>query len=160
MVEIIPAKWTSDWVVPSTRSLMKQVGQAPVCLNKEIPGFVLNRIQYQILNECWRLIADGVVNVEDLDVVMSEGLGLRYAFIGELKSFFVHTRCYLKHTRQVSSMIHSARPTVSPVTNIVFAWNLFCFEKWGRTDDMWKNCGSASWINKKTVTCNVLNVNA
>ena len=37
-------------------------------------------------------------------------------------------------TRQVSSMIHSARPTVSPVANIVFALNLFCFEKWGRTD--------------------------
>ena len=32
-------------------------------------------------------------------------------------------------TRQVSSMIHSARPTVSPVANIVFAWNLFCFAK-------------------------------
>ena len=31
-------------------------------------------------------------------------------------------------------MIHSARPTVSPVANIVFALNLFCFEKWGRTD--------------------------
>ena len=35
--------------------------------------------------------------------------------------------------RQVSSMIHSSRPTVSPVVNIVFAWNLFCFEKWGQT---------------------------
>ena len=31
-------------------------------------------------------------------------------------------------------MIHSASPTVSPVANIVFAWNLFCFEKWGWTD--------------------------
>ena len=37
-------------------------------------------------------------------------------------------------TRQVSSMIHSARPTVSPVANIVFAGNLFCFEKLGLTD--------------------------
>ena len=36
-------------------------------------------------------------------------------------------------TRQVSSMIHSARPTVSSVETIVFAWNLFCFEYWGRT---------------------------
>ena len=44
-----------------------------------------------------------------------------------------------RKTRQVSSMNHSARPTVSPVVNIVFAWNLFCFEKWGRTDNMCKN---------------------
>ena len=52
-------------------------------------------------------------------------------------------------------MIHSARPAVSPVANIVFA--LFCFarfEKWGRTDDMCENndptcrdCGSAERIN-------------
>ena len=34
--------------------------------------------------------------------------------------------------RQVSSMIHSAKPTASPVVNIVFTWNLFCFEKCGR----------------------------
>ena len=37
-------------------------------------------------------------------------------------------------TRQASSMIHSPIPKVSPVANIVFAWNLFCFEKWGRTN--------------------------
>ena len=49
-----------------------------------------------------------------------------------------------KQTRQVSSMIHSARPTVSPVANIiVFALICFVCEKWGRTDgrtdDMRKN---------------------
>ena len=31
-------------------------------------------------------------------------------------------------------MIHSAIPTISPVVNIVFAWNLFCFEECGRMD--------------------------
>ena len=67
-----------------------------------------------------------------------------------------------KGTRQVSSMIHSARPTVSPVANIVFVWYLFCFEKWGRTyvrticaktmitTD--RDRGSASWINKPLST--------
>ena len=55
--------------------------------------------------------------------------------------------------RQVFSMIHSARPTVSLVANIVFALNLFCFEKWGRTTraktmiTTGRDCRSASWIN-------------
>ena len=49
-------------------------------------------------------------------------------------------------------MIHSARPTVSPVANIVFDRNLFCFEKWGRTDgrtdDMCSNNDHyRRWIN-------------
>ena len=39
-----------------------------------------------------------------------------------------------KTRRQVSSMIHSTRPTVTSVPNIVFAWKMFCFEKWRRTD--------------------------
>ena len=59
---------------------------------------------------------------------------------------------FLTKTRHVSSMIHSARPTASPVANIVFAWNLL--KKWGRTDGRLvqkqrslHDCGSASWIN-------------
>ena len=46
-------------------------------------------------------------------------------------------------------MIHSARPTISPVVNIVFTWNLFCFARFwkvgtdihtdGRTDNMCEN---------------------
>ena len=38
--------------------------------------------RYALLNEAWRLVADGVLSVKDIDAVMSEGLGMRYAFIG------------------------------------------------------------------------------
>ena len=58
-------------------------------------------------------------------------------------------------TRQVSSMIHSARPTVSPVAKHCFV--LLGFEKWGLTDirttcaktmiPTGRDCGSAEWIN-------------
>ena len=65
-------------------------------------------------------------------------------------------------TRQVSSMIHSAKPTVSPVVNIVFTWYLYCLARFWkvRTDGRWdgrtkclntmittgSGCGSATWI--------------
>lgn len=65
---------------------MLEVGQKPVVLSREIEGFALNRIQYAILNECWRLIADGILNVEDIDSVMSDGLGMRYAFLGPMET--------------------------------------------------------------------------
>lgn len=42
--------------------------------------------RYCILNEVWRLVADGILNVEDTDNVMSEGLGMRYAFLGPLET--------------------------------------------------------------------------
>ena len=61
-------------------------------------------------------------------------------------------------TRQVSSMIHSAKPTVPPVA-IILICSLFCFvlrdfEKSGRTTCVktmmttGRDCGSAEWINK------------
>ena len=62
-------------------------------------------------------------------------------------------------TRQVSSMIHSARPTVSPVVSIVFAWNLFCFARFWKVGTNVRticaktmittgsDCGPAEWIN-------------
>jgi L-gulonate 3-dehydrogenase len=45
LVEVVPAPWTEESVVTKTRDIMKEVGQVPVCFNKEIEGFALNRIQ-------------------------------------------------------------------------------------------------------------------
>lgn len=42
--------------------------------------------RYAILNEVWRLVDDGVIDVKDVDKVMSEGLGMRYAFLGSLET--------------------------------------------------------------------------
>ncbi|XP_025099022.1 lambda-crystallin-like [Pomacea canaliculata] len=81
-VELVPAPWTSGDVMKRSRELMKQVGQAPITLKKEIPGFVLNRIQYAVLGESWRLLRDGVLDVEGINNAVWSGLGPRYAFLG------------------------------------------------------------------------------
>ncbi|XP_061176142.1 lambda-crystallin-like [Saccostrea echinata] len=79
LMEVIPAPWTDPEVVVTTKELMTEIGQVPVIVKKEIDGFVLNRIQYSIIGECWRLYEEGVMSAEDIDKVMSEGLGRRYA---------------------------------------------------------------------------------
>ncbi|XP_028027518.1 lambda-crystallin [Bombyx mandarina] len=86
LVEIVPAPWTKPEVAKKTREIMEEIGQQPVSLTREIDGFVLNRIQYAILDEVWRLVDDKVVDVADIDKVMSEGLGMRYAFLGALET--------------------------------------------------------------------------
>lgn len=70
----------------ATRTIQERIGQSPVVLNKEVAGFALNRVQYAILNECWNLVEDGVLSVRDVDSVMSDGLGMRYAFLGPLET--------------------------------------------------------------------------
>ncbi|KAF4527942.1 hypothetical protein B566_EDAN012835 [Ephemera danica] len=86
LVELVPSPWTESSVMTRTRAIMEEIGQKPVSLTREIEGFALNRIQYAILNETWRLVEDKVLDVKDIDIVMSEGLGMRYAFLGPLET--------------------------------------------------------------------------
>ncbi|XP_012735512.2 lambda-crystallin homolog [Fundulus heteroclitus] len=90
LVELVPHPETLATVMDATHSLMTKVGQAPVLLKKEIDGFALNRVQAAIIAESWRLVQDGVISVKDIDLVMSEGLGMRYAFIGPMETMHLN----------------------------------------------------------------------
>lgn len=86
LVEIVPAPWTDPSVVTRTYELMKQVGQSPIRLDREVAGFVVNRLQGAILGEAFRLVEDGVVSTADIDAAVSEGLGLRWFFMGPFET--------------------------------------------------------------------------
>ncbi|XP_034003096.1 lambda-crystallin homolog [Trematomus bernacchii] len=90
LVELVPHPETAAAVMDTTHSLMTKVGQAPIRLKREIDGFALNRVQAAIIAESWRLVQDGVVSVKDIDLVMSEGLGMRYAFIGPMETIHLN----------------------------------------------------------------------
>jgi len=115
LVEVVPAPWTEEEVVVKTRDIMKEIGQVPVCLNREIEGFALNRIQYSILNEAWRLVADGILNVTDIDNVMSEGLGMRYAFLGPLETAHLNAEGMESYCDRYSQTIYDVSVTSGPV---------------------------------------------
>lgn len=59
LVELVPHPETLAGVMDTTHALMTAVGQAPVRLKKEIDGFALNRVQYAIIAESWRLVKVG-----------------------------------------------------------------------------------------------------
>jgi L-gulonate 3-dehydrogenase len=82
LVEIVPAPWTSKDVVRRAAGFMVAVGQVPVRLEREIDGFIVNRLQSAILGEAFRLVEDGICSVQAIDTAMSDGLGLRWCFLG------------------------------------------------------------------------------
>lgn len=86
IVELVPAPWTSAATMTAVHDLMQHVGQSPVRLSREIEGFALNRLQGVLLMEAWRLVEDGIISVADLDKTVSEGLGLRWAFMGPFET--------------------------------------------------------------------------
>lgn len=112
LVEICPPPWGDPEVAKKTRALMEEIGQAPVSLSREIEGFALNRIQYAILNETWRLIQDGILDVKDIDKVMSEGLGPRYAFMGPLETAHLNAEGMENYCERYSKTIYNVSMTM------------------------------------------------
>lgn len=82
LVELVLHPKTSPVIVAKTRAFFAEVGQKPVVLKKEVPGFALNVLQTAVLHQCYSLVKDGIVSAEDIDTVVTDGLGPRYAFIG------------------------------------------------------------------------------
>lgn len=86
VVEICPAPWTSEATVATTRALMLRARMVPATIHREIPGFVLNRLQVALVAEAFRLVEAGVVSPEDCDATIKHGLGLRWAFMGPFET--------------------------------------------------------------------------
>jgi L-gulonate 3-dehydrogenase len=86
VVELCGAPWTSPETMTRAREIYHGIGQVPVTVNREIEGFVLNRLQAVVLTEALRLVADGVVSPQDLDHTMKDGLGLRWSFMGPFET--------------------------------------------------------------------------
>jgi L-gulonate 3-dehydrogenase len=86
VVEICGAPWTSAEAVQTCMDLMHAVNQKPVHVRREIEGFILNRLQGALLREAFRLVEQGYVDPDGLDVTIREGLGLRWSFMGPFET--------------------------------------------------------------------------
>ncbi|ELU04675.1 hypothetical protein CAPTEDRAFT_155064 [Capitella teleta] len=114
LTEVVPAPWTKPEVTTATMSIMKEIGQVAVLLKKEVLGFALNRIQYSIVQECRRLVSNDVISVEDLDKVMTEGLGMRYAFIGPMETCHLNAEGMANYSERYGEMIYRITETFGP----------------------------------------------
>jgi L-gulonate 3-dehydrogenase len=85
-MEIVPAPWTSPDVVERTKQLLLGIGQSPIIMKREIDGFVMNRLQGAVLQEAFRLVAEGYASPEDVDIGIRDGLALRWAFMGPFET--------------------------------------------------------------------------
>jgi 3-hydroxyacyl-CoA dehydrogenase len=86
LVELCGAPWTSPAAIERARDIYRAIGQVPVTVNKEINGFVLNRLQGALLAEAFRLVGEGFISAEDLDHTVKDGLGLRWSFLGPFET--------------------------------------------------------------------------
>ncbi|MFF7446709.1 MULTISPECIES: 3-hydroxyacyl-CoA dehydrogenase NAD-binding domain-containing protein [unclassified Streptomyces] len=82
LVEVVPGERTGEDAIQAALDFYTSVGRTPVVERKEIPGFVGNRLQNALSREAVHLVEQGVVTPEDLDRVVTNSLGLRWATVG------------------------------------------------------------------------------
>jgi len=86
LVELVPAPWTDQSTMERARALYEGARQVPIMVQREIQGFIVNRLQGALLSEAFRLVEDGYVNSADVDKAVKDGLGLRWAFMGPFET--------------------------------------------------------------------------
>lgn len=57
------------------------------------------------MNEVWRLVADGILNVHDIDSIMSDGLGMRYAFLGPFETANLNANGWIDYCKRFNKSI-------------------------------------------------------
>ncbi|MBM7045578.1 3-hydroxyacyl-CoA dehydrogenase [Rhizobium lusitanum] len=84
--EVVPASWTSPEIMKKAEAFLIGIGQVPIMMKKEVDGFIMNRLQAALLEEAFRLVANGYASAEDVDRGIADGLALRWSFIGPFET--------------------------------------------------------------------------
>jgi 3-hydroxybutyryl-CoA dehydrogenase len=80
-VEMIPHDGTDPAVVEAASAIVRATGKHPATV-ADRTGFVLNRLQFALLNEAARVVEEGVASIEDVDTIIRGTLGFRLPFFG------------------------------------------------------------------------------
>jgi 3-hydroxyacyl-CoA dehydrogenase len=86
LVEVCAGPETADPVIPWVCGVLRSIGKEPVVLDREIDGFLGNRLQFALLREALALWAGGVASAEAIDLAVKTGFGRRLAVTGPLES--------------------------------------------------------------------------
>jgi 3-hydroxybutyryl-CoA dehydrogenase len=86
LVEVCGGPETSADVIHWTCDALREAGKEPVVIDREVPGFIGNRIQFAALREAWSLWAAGVASAEAIDAVVRNSIGRRLGITGPIES--------------------------------------------------------------------------
>lgn len=85
LVEVCGGPYTSKEVIDTTMEILRKIGNEPVLIRKEIPGFIGNRIMHAMNREALALIGNDICTAEDIDKVILSSFGPRFANLGPME---------------------------------------------------------------------------
>lgn len=84
VVEVIRGRETSEAVMRQTTEFLAALGKTPVRVERDVPGFIGNRLQHALWREALALVADGICPAVDVDRIIAASLGLSLAVRGPM----------------------------------------------------------------------------
>jgi L-gulonate 3-dehydrogenase len=115
VVELSPAPFTDPDVVQRARAFMEGIGMVPATVQREVQGFILNRLQAALLGEAFRLVEDGIATPEDVDATIKHGLGLRWAFMGPFETIDLNAPGGLAdYCARFGTVLHEMQQQMAP----------------------------------------------
>ena len=85
-VEVVRGSETSDETVDRLVRFVERVDRDPILVERDVPGFVWNRVQFAVLRECAHIVETGVASVADVDRAVRDGYALRTAAVGPFET--------------------------------------------------------------------------
>jgi len=86
LVEIIRTPDTSDEAMNTMFDVLEKIGKRPVRVEKDVPGFIGNRLQHALWREAISIVENGICDAEAVDTVVKESFGRRLAVLGPLEN--------------------------------------------------------------------------
>jgi 3-hydroxybutyryl-CoA dehydrogenase/5-formyl-3-hydroxy-2-methylpyridine 4-carboxylate dehydrogenase len=85
VIEVIRGEETTDETAQATVDIVEKIGMVPAIVDRDVAGFVENRILYAIMREALHLLDEGVASAEAIDTITKWGIGYKLAVIGPLE---------------------------------------------------------------------------
>lgn len=86
LVEVVKTEWTEQPAATAMFELLKEAGKTPVVVERDVPGFIGNRLQHALWREAISLVENGICTAEAVDDVVKSSFGRRLAILGPLEN--------------------------------------------------------------------------
>ncbi|MFK7752114.1 MAG: 3-hydroxyacyl-CoA dehydrogenase family protein [Sedimentitalea sp.] len=86
LVEVVKTQWSDPGVAQAMCEVLAQAGKTPVMVEKDVPGFIGNRLQHALWREAISLVENGICSAEAVDEVVKASFGRRLAVLGPLEN--------------------------------------------------------------------------
>ena len=86
LVEVVKTEWTDPDLAQQMFDLLDHAGKTPAMVEKDVPGFIGNRLQHALWREAISLVENGICDAETVDNVVKASFGRRLAVLGPLEN--------------------------------------------------------------------------